>query len=451
MFKISLIRPNYYSHLITPPLGLGYLSSYLKSKGYNTKIIDGLNLSLSNDGIVRFSEDADLVCITCLSDFFSQVIDLSLRLKNRNKIVVIGGAHATALPEFTLKQTQADFVVVGEGEKTLFELVQAIEKHKSTDGIRGVLSSNNGKIRKREFLEDLNQLPFPDWSEINPQIYKKAPHGGLVRFFPVAPIITTRGCPYECTFCASPKLWDRNIRYRNPENVVEEIEFLKKDFGIREIHFEDDNFTLNRKHITEICELLIKKEIKISWACPNGVRVDQLDKDLLLLMKRSGCYFLAFGIESANQEILDNVRKKTKIFDIENVVKMADKLKIVTQGFFIFGLPGETKETISQTIRFAKRIPLDKAQFLLLDILPGSQLWNELKETLDLNWNRRSYQEVTWIPDGLKKKDLEKAQSRAFRTFFLRPRPLLFFLRYFKISQLPFIFRRIKDFGVFSR
>jgi len=450
MPKIILTRPNYNSHLITPPLGLGYLAAYLKSRGHDVKLIDGLNLEINNSQIAARCADSDIVGIYCLSAYFPQVKDLSRRLKAINKTVAIGGPHASVLPELTLKETGADFAVIGEGEITLSELVDALAKKQRTDLIPGVFSAGSTQFIKRAFIRDLDTLPFPDWEQMDPRAYKKAPHGGLVKRFPVAPVTTTRGCPYECTFCASPRLWERTIRYRSPENIVSEISYLVKNFAVKEIHFEDDNLTLKKEHIEEICNLLIEKKLDICWAAPNGIRVDTVTEETLDLMKKSGCYFLAFGIESGNQEILRNAKKKTQLKTIENAVRMASRKGIITQGFFIFGLPGETKKTVRESIDFAKRIGLDKAQFLLLDVFPGSQLWDDLSGEFTVDWNRHSYQETTWIPQTISREDLAQAQPKAFREFFLRPRPLLFLLRYFKFSQLPFIFKRVRDFKMFS-
>jgi radical SAM superfamily enzyme YgiQ (UPF0313 family) len=362
--------------------------------------------------------------------------------------VVIGGSHASALPELTLDETQADYIVIGEGELSFLELVNRIERNESVDNIKGIVSKTNKTLLKRDLIENIDLLPFPDWVQVDPRYYKKAPHGGLIKSFPVAPITSSRGCPYSCTFCASPSFWDRRIRFRSPENVVDEIEYLVKGFGVKEIHFEDDNLTLKRNHIEDICRLILKRNLKINWATPNGVRADTLDRELLKLMKKSGCYFIAFGIESGSQDILNRIKKKTSLETIEKAANLARKMGIITQGFFIFGLPGETEQTIKETIRFAKRIALDKAQFLLLDVLPGSELWEELTREHALSWDYHSYQEATWVPPRLDKEKLNKAPSYAFRSFFLRPRQIYFLLKYFKFSQIPFIFKRLIDFNI---
>lgn len=448
---ISLIRPFYHSHLITPPLGLGYLSSYLKAHGYETRLIDGLNLRLSATEMAEQCRGSFLVGITCLSAFFPEVAELTKKLKERGLRVAIGGPHAGALPAETLAVTGADFVVVGEGESTLLELLRALEKGEQPASVPGVaVPGGKAPSCERAFVSNLDSLPFPDWKAMDPRTYSKAPHGGLVRAFPVAPVTSTRGCPFACSFCASPRLWKKSIRFRSPGNVVDEIEMLVRDFGVREIHFEDDNLTLRRSHIDGLCREILKRKIRIHWATPNGVRIDTLDEEVLRLMRQSGCYFLAFGIESGSQAILDRIHKQQKLPEVERIVKLAHKLGFLTQGFFIFGLPGETPDTVEETIAFAKRIPLDRAQFLLLDLFPGSALWEEFRGERAVDGRYRSYQEATWVPPGFTREELNKIPGRAFRSFFLRPGPVLSLLKYARLSQLPFILRRMADFRVFS-
>jgi radical SAM superfamily enzyme YgiQ (UPF0313 family) len=283
---------------------------------------------------------------------------------------------------------------------------------------------------------------------MDPRTYQKAPHGGVVKAFPVAPIMTTRGCPYECKFCASPKLWQRTIRFRRPEEVVREIKYLVDNFGVKEIHLEDDNFTLKREHAEKICQLILKEKIKVAWATPNGIRADKVDLKLLKLMKKAGCYFVAFGIESGNQEILNNVAKHSNLDIIRKAVSLAHQAGLITQGFFIFGLPGETKQTIRNTIDFAKSLPLDKAQFLMLDIIPGSALWDELKFVKKVNWRLDSFHEVSWLPPTIDRETLSGAQSLAFREFFFNPKRLLTMIKLIKPSQIKYVIRRLTDFKV---
>ena len=450
--KVVLTRPCYRSYIISPPIGMGYVSSYLKKFGHDAKIIDGLNLGISNDEIVKRCKEfgAKLVGIYVISAYFLDAVDLIKKLKKENMIVVLGGTHPTFMPKFTLEKSGADYIIAGEGEPTMLDLVDALENNKDTKMIPGLYSKGTEQIIDRPFLEDLDSLPFPDWEQIDPREYKKAPHGGLIRHFPYAPISSTRGCPYRCTFCASPKFSKRNIRFRSPENVVAEIKYLADNFNIKEIHFEDDNLTLKRDHIINLCNLLIKEKVKVSWACPNGVRADKVDKEMLDLMKKSGCYYTAFGIESGSQKILDNVKKDIKIEQIIHGVELAAQAGIMTQGFFIFGLPGETEETIEETIKFAKSLPLTRAQFLVLDVMPGTELWDVLEFEKKVDWTKTSYHEITWQAPTVSKEILAKAAPRAFKEFYFRPKQLLSLMRYFRISQTPFVIKRLLSYGVLN-
>lgn len=440
--KVAITRPKYRTHLITPPLGIGYLSSFLKNKGIECLIIDGLNKNLSNDEIVLLVGDCEVVGISVFSSYFMEAIDLTKRLKKAGKIVVVGGPQASALPELTLQKTGADYVVVGEGEEIFYKLIRQLSLNKKATKKKRILFST--------FNKQLSSLPIPDWDQIDPRLYQMAPHGGFVSSFPVAPVITTRGCPYDCKFCASPRLWGKMIRFRDPKEVVDEVEYLVRKKGVKEIHFEDDNFTLDKKHTVKICREIIRRKLNIDWCTPNGIRADKVDFELLKLMKRSGCYSVAFGIESGDENILKNISKHESLEIIKKALYMSKKAGLLTQGFFIFGLPGETEDTIRKTIDFAMNMPIDKAQFLMLDVIPGSELWEQLNFDKRVNWQLNSFHEISWLPPTIERKVLNNALKKAFFEFYLRPRQIWLFIKYFRISQLQFLLRRISDFKIFS-
>ena len=253
-----------------------------------------------------------------------------------------------------------------------------------------------------------------------------------------------------CSFCASPKIWGKKIRYRSPKNVLDEVELLINNFGVKEIHMEDDNLTLKREHAEQFCNGLIERKIKISWATPNGIRADKVDKELLQLMKRAGCYYVVFGVESGNQSILNNIHKHETLEDIEKAIKLAHEVGLMTQGFFIFGLPGETKQTIRNSINFAKKVPLDRAQFLLLDLIPGSELWDEHSHEIEYDYTKQSYHDTTWIPPTVSREDLLQVQPLAFKQFFFRPRPIWSLIKHLEPTQIGFILKRLKDFRIFK-
>lgn len=448
--KVALVLPNYHSHIITPPLGIGYLSSYLKKSGFDTVVVDAHNRALSQDEVLHLCSDSEVVGISCHSAFILEASALSRKLKEQGHKVVMGGPHPSALPRETLSLSGADFAVVGEGELAFRHIVEACARNAEPAAFPGVITQKTAELSRSSMIENLDELPFPDWKAMDPRFYRKAPHGAVVKRFPVAPLTTTRGCNFGCKFCSSANLWGRRVRFRSPENVVDEIEYLVKDFGVREIHFEDDNITLRRDHMEAIASLIIKRKLRISWAAPNGVRVESVDRELLRLMKKSGCYMLAFGIESGNQAILERIDKKITLDTARAAVTMAHKEGIVTQGFFIFGFPGETPDTMRETVAFAKSIPLDRAQFLLLDILPGSALWDEIAVKGDWkpDWSARSFHESTWTPDTITPKQLKDLRAWAFRSFYFRPRQAYYLLKFIKLSQIGYLIARMKDYAV---
>ena len=449
--RIHLVRPNHHSHLIQPQLALGYLGSYLQSKGHSVRIIDGLLEGLDNQALAARCRGSDLVGISILSDYYPQSKDLVRRLKDAGVKVAVGGPHVTVVPDKTREETGADFAIAGEGEVTISELAEQLEQGGDGEGIAGVFTSSGVIPEARGQLKDLDVLPFPDWDQNPPASYPPAPHGGVAKNFPIAPMTSSRGCPYNCSFCSSPYLWERRIRFRSPENVVDEIEYMVRRYGVKEIHFEDDNLTMRRDHAEGVAEGILRRGLKISWATPNGIRVDKVDRELFALMKRSGLYSVAFGIESADPEVLRRCGKKATVDKVEQAINMASEAGIITQGFFIFGLPGETAESIDRTIRFATESRLDKAQFLILDVMPGTRIWDDLPSKPDLS-TYQSYHDLTYIPEGLDPEVLRKAPSRAFRTFFFsRPRRVVKMLSMIRPKQLRFVLRRLTDFRIIPK
>lgn len=447
--EIALVRVKYNSHIITPPLGLGYLASYAQKFGHKVLIIDALRDNLSNEQVVEKINAAGIsaVGITCLSAFYNEVVELSKMLKADGKKVFIGGIHPTFMPKQTLIDTGADYVSLGEGEISLKKLLDA---NFDGTGIQGIYNLENlpDKPIKGEKVENLDDLPMPDWGQISPKSYPRAPHGAVTKNYPIGIIMTTRGCPYGCKFCASPNFYDRKIRFRSPKNVVDEIEYLVKNHGVKEIHFEDDNFTLKRSHAYEVCKMIVDRKIKITFTCPNGIRADKVDKELLLMMKKAGCYCFAYGIESANPQILKNINKDEDIETIKKSIDIAADCGIDCVGFFIFGLPGETKQSIEQSINFALSSKLTRAQFMIFDVLPGCNLYDDLDGQFESDFSKESYCSPEYVPETLTKQDLIDAQERAFRKFYFRPRIMFRMLRSVTLSQIGFLAKRLLTFGI---
>lgn len=440
--KVLLIQPKYNTQLVTPPLGLGYLASALREAGHEAVIEDCI-LTKATPSEALSKHNPDLVCVSAMTVFYSSALDYIKEAKKKGLTTIIGGNHVTALPLDTIKNPYIDFGVIGEGEKTLIELINSIEKRKEVKNVKGICYNNN-LTQPREFIKSLDDISPPAWDLINPKKYPPAYHGSVSKRHPVAPIISSRGCPFNCYFCSSIGTWKRSIRFRSPEKLVDEIEMLVTDFGVREFHFEDDNLTMNRSHAMGVCDEIIKRKLDITWACPNGVRIDKLDRELLSKMKKSGCHMLSFGIESGSQKILDKMNKNLDLRIVPDMVRLVKEIGIDANGFFIIGLPGDTEETIRQTIEFSKRVPFDRALFGTFVPLPGSMAfeeWAKDKKISELNWG--NFDMFHFISTGgLSEEELVRLQKNAFREFYFRPRTILKILSDIKIRQLKIIAKR---------
>ncbi len=363
------------------PLGLAYLASYLIKSGFNVKVIDALGLGMDKksdwkDGskihgltikeiVASIPSESDFIGIT--TNFTSQHSIYSIlisTLKNvfPEKKIIIGGNEATANYKRYLR-FGADYVVLGEAEVTLLKLLHTLLKKngsKNLDKIDGLAYKDKRKIvcnPKKNFIKNLDMLPFPARHLFPLENYWKAKRsqGPVNKRF--TEIISSRGCPFNCFFCSSSVFWQRNWRARRPENFVEEIEECVEKYGITEFQIEDDNLTLDKQRAKKIFELIIKKDLKISWSTPNGIRPENLNREMLKLMKRSGCVLLAFAPESGSQRILKEVyNKRIDLNKITSLVKDCNDLGIKTSAFFVVGLPIETEEDKRQTRAYIKKL-----------------------------------------------------------------------------------------------
>ncbi len=388
-----------------PPLGLAYLAAVLKeshevmvldalAEGYeNEKIIDkefmryGLSFEDIKKRIATYAPDA--VCISCL--FSSQSINVykiceAAKEVNNEIITILGGAHPSAVPDETLSDKNVDFVVIGEGEFILKKLLGHMEAKENVQEIGGIGFKRDGSIwinRRKEYGANLDELPFPYWDIFPLKKYYEInnPHGNPAKRVPFLPVITSRGCPFECIFCSVHNVWGRIYRVRSAVNVLSELSYLTDRFGIREILFEDDNLTLDKGRAIGIFKGIIDKGFGIVWNAPNGVAVQTLDGEMLELMKRSGCYSISIGVESGDEYVLKNIiRKPIVLSNIKPIVMQAKKLGLETTAFFVVGFPGETIKNIRNTFRFARSLNVDTANFFFASPLPGTRLLELFKE-----------------------------------------------------------------------
>lgn len=394
-----------------------------------------------------------MIGISAMSSLFGQTKAIASDIKSIDDsiFVVVGGPHPTVLPETVLLEDYIDFVVIGEAEITFLEMYNHLKKGLPLDSVNGIGFKRNGKIfltKKRPFIRNLDSLSPPAWDLINPLYYQNAHLGLIYKKNPVAHIISSRGCPFNCTFCASNRIWGGTWRPRSVKNVIDEIEFLIDNFNVREFHFMDDNFTLDRKRVELFCNLLINRGIDISWSCPNGIRVDKIDERLLRLMKKSGCYSVSFGVENVNQNILNRVNKRTDINKIKRAIRIANKIGVLAGAFFIFGLPGETEKTLKENYDFITKSSLDFIHITIFSPIPGSKefcIWKEKNKDKIIDWGDFDILEGR-IQSDETEVSLNRIKYYRLKTvlcFYLNPKRVLRIIKFFRVRQIIFFVKRI--------
>jgi len=390
-------------------MGLAYIAAVLK-KAHEVSIVDaptegwrnlqqidetkyqvGLSNSEIADKVKQWSPDIVVIEIP-FSGWIKPAFEVASTVKSINKSIftVLEGQHPSARPKDCLTNPSIDFVVIGEPENTILELANALEK-KAPDynSIRGIGFVQDGVpiiTSPRPPLEDLDSLPFPARDLLPMKEYfaavKENPLRGEI-YKPWAEILTSRGCPYSCVFCTHHIVWGRKWRGRSPENVVDEIEQVVKTYHVKQIDFLDDNMTLDRKRMEDICDLIIKRGLKIEWFTPNGVRADTLNERLLTKMKKSGCKKIRVAPESGVQHVVDHIIKKNlDLKSVERAVVLCKKVGIKVGCFFVIGLIGETKEQINETIKFAYRLRQLGAESFVFSIatpIQGTELYEQAK------------------------------------------------------------------------
>lgn len=456
--KILLVRPISDTYIISPPIGLGYLATAVRKAGHEVAILDCVKDRMTFDAFGRFVKDGkyDVVGFQVWSCDLPTVIKSLAIVKeiDQSIVTIAGGAHPSGMPLEVLGHLgKADFAFRGEGETGLPLLLDALSAGVQADlsGIPGLVWKDAGQVRANPpvFREDLDSFGMPAWDLIPPGSYPHAPHQGFAKAFPIAPVIVTRGCPFLCTFCATHSINGKKIRSRSVGSIIDEIRILKQKYGVNEIHIEDDNFTFNRDFLREFCRRMIEENIGVVWYCSSGVRLDSLDKDTLLLMKKARCYTLTIAIESGSQRVLDLMKKHLTIEKVRETVDVINDAGYVPTGLFMFGFPGETREEMKATLDFAMSLKLKRAQFAIFHPLPGSKVYDELvaKGVLkDLDWTKLKPSEVACVASEASKDELKRYQRLAFMKFHFRPRILYYQLREIQsLSHLWFLVKRICD------
>lgn len=421
--------PTYRSHLRSVPLGLLYIISSCRKSGRDVQLLDGgtfRNRAAFEKEL--FARDFDVVGFSAMTHNFPEAARLAnlVQAHRPEAIILFGGVHASTVPRDVAKAFPQVYVLTGEGEESLPLLLDAIETSAGFTAVGGLLRHENGSLQHTPPtpIDDLDSLPCPAYDLVNFADYSTGAHGMYFKRKPFTTLITSRGCPFHCSFCAKTVLTGDTWRSRSPESVLDEIELLTTRYGIREIHFEDDNMALKEDRLVAICRGLIDRKLNITWKCPHGIFAAHLAPETFKLMARCGCYSLSFGVESGSDEILAAAGKAADTAATRRAIEAASAAGIDSVGFFIFGLEGETPQTIRQTIDFAKSLPLDAAQFNLCVPFIGTPI----RETyLRLGYigpdDLASYDvdhAIVNLP-GLSAKDLKRWRLRAFLDFYARP------------------------------
>jgi len=415
--RICLINPPRITYGVRPgifqPLGLAYVAAVLE-ENHEVSIIDApaegwKNLQVNKSKYylgLRYDEIAykvkrfspDIVGITVpFTQGSESAFEVAKVVKgiDRNIIVILGGPHASVRPIDCLKREGVDFVVIGEGEHTIAELIRVVEQGAQRDKLKdvmGIAYLEDGEpiiTTPRPLVKDLDSLSLPARHLLPMDAYfVAAKKGGLAPRAaisePWATVITSRGCPYNCVFCSIHLVMGRKYRVRSPENVVTEIKQLVNEYGVKQVDFEDDNLALDKSRMEQICDLMIEKGLAIEWYTPNGVRADALDENLLMKMKRSGCKELWFSPESGVQRVVDDIiRKRLDLKTVEEAVTLCKKLGIRVNCYFVMGLIGETKEDIRQTIEYARKLKHLGVSYLGMAIATpyyGTEMYEQARE-----------------------------------------------------------------------
>ena len=469
MKKALLVKPSdSYSYAIIPNLGLGYLAAWLRRDGFEAYILDCNKESIDAESFAAYLMRNEFHLVgfqVYTSNLYNtgEMTKITRRLM-KDAIIVIGGPHPSGDPEHALDFLQeVDCAVVGEGELAIAELMKL---SRSDMGNASVLSNINNiafrdkekglTINKRIFIENLDEIPMPAWDLIDPRTYPISPHGTFARAYPVAPIITTRGCSCPCTFCAAFRIVGRKVRSRSAASVLDEITHLYREYKVREFHIEDDNFTFQKDYVMRIADGIMERGLDIRWACPNGIRIDKIDEEVLSRMEQSGCYSISFGIESGSNRVLRAMKKNLTIEEIEAKIVMIKKSsRMNVTGFFLIGYPGETEEDIRETLRFSRRLKIDKASFSPVMPLPGSEIYRGWKKKIGatpIDWKRFLYYQFIPFVSDVDEKKLKRYIKMAVWGFYIRPRIIIGILREIKtFHQVKVLLKRARTIFFLNR
>ncbi|MDD5195568.1 MAG: radical SAM protein [Candidatus Omnitrophica bacterium] len=416
-----------------PPINELYVATHARHEGIEVFFLDAQMQPDAYERLLSNHFDGfKATVIMCSTQSFRHDIETFKVIKNLNPRLktILFGSHPTFMPEYCLQEDVVDYVVRREPEETMRQLLRAILNNDSVRDIAGIgykVNAHEIKVNPdRQFME-MDELPIPDRSLLPPDIDYFNP---VVKKMPYTTMQASRGCPARCIFCTVPYFYGNKTRFRSVDKVIEELQEIKR-LGYREFFFRDETFTAHKKRNIELCEMMIKKNINLSWIA--NARVDMIDKESLLLMKKAGCHMLKFGVETGNDKILRNYKKGTTCSQAENAFRLARSMGLSTHAHIVFGGPGENPGTINKTIAFVKRLKATTASFGILTPYPGTELFemvaakhSEIKDGSDSNMaNLHTTGFFSETICQMKGEVLSRSVVSAYRQFYLRPNYLL--------------------------
>ncbi len=410
------------------PLGLLFIAAYLEKQGHSVVVHDCLGPGAVSgtranvDRIVAYAPD--MVGFSVTTSAFLDGYDLAVGIKARRPLtrIIFGGVHVSALGGMLLEQfEQIDYLAIGEGEITMAQLAgQSME----IEEISGLVWRNDGEVvtnPQRDHIQELDDLPFPAYEKL-----KHFPKGYRLPLFsyiqtPGATMVTSRGCPFRCSYC-DRSVFNRGYRYHSPEYIYDHMAYLLKRFGVRHLNIYDDLFTLNRKRITELCDLLVKKPLGIQFNC--AVRVERNDDDLLGLLRKAGCLMVSLGIESGDEGLLEMHKPGVYLDAVRDTVSRIKAAGLRVKGLFIMGLPGETVTSIKKTSDFVLSLGLDDMNMSKFTPFHGAPVWKTIHDmgTLEEDWRLMNCLNFVFVPKGIDSKEtLDQLYNTHLKRFYSDP------------------------------
>jgi radical SAM superfamily enzyme YgiQ (UPF0313 family) len=404
------------------PLGIGYLAAVLEKNQHEVEVIDCQTLrptSKQLEGELTRSQP-DVVGVTSSTLTYNPAIEIVNTVKKvlPNCLTVMGGSHVTVLDEQTLNEhPEVDIVVRGEGEQTMLELAELVSKNslKNLQEVNGITFRKNGEITRtedRHFIQNLDELPHPAYKYFPLSKYKIS--GKLY-----LPIITSRGCPFQCKFCLASKMCGSQFRTRSPKKVVDELEWLRDLYGAEAFAFYDDTFTFDVKRAYDICEEMISRGFDLPWDC--RTRVDQISPEILAKMRDASCQLIHFGVESGNQKMLDTMKKGTTVEQNAQGIRLAKKVGISVAISVVAGYPGETADMLKQTFDFIRKTMPDFIYVCQAIPYPGTELLDLLRKLgweVSTDWNRYDEQSQVFENPILPPQTIEEMRGNFYNSFF---------------------------------